>query len=124
MGLIIHRKAYVRKAYVRSDGSKVKATHVPASTFKVKDRGKKGRTPKSHRWATFKAETGWKKEQKSTTRRKNVLASTSKRLRLHDRYVIAGRRMNQLANITTDKPTETKARADANYFFEKAKNTV
>lgn len=121
--ITVHRKAYTRKAYTRKDGTRVKSTHVPASDFKVRDRGKKGRTPKSHRWAEFKAETGWKKIQDSTTRHRKMLSATSKSMNLHDRYVQAGRRLNQLANVTTDKPTEKKARSDANYFFKKAEQT-
>lgn len=121
--LTIHRKAYTRKAYTRKDGTKVKATHVPASVFKASDRGKKGRTPKAQRWAEFNAVTGWKKTQDSATRHRKMLSATSKNMTLHNRYVQAGRRLNQLANVTTDKPTEEKARADANYFFKKAEQT-
>ena len=105
-----------RKGYTRKDGTRVKAT-----TYYTKDKGKKGRTPKSKRWAKFETETGWKKSQKTSTRRSKMLASTDKRLSMHDRYVQAGRKLNQLANVTTDKPTEKKARSDANYFFRKAK---
>jgi hypothetical protein len=121
--LIIHRKAYARKAYTRKDGTRVKATHVPPSVFNIKDRGKKGRTPKSDRWAQFNTVTGWKKTQNAETRHREMLSATDKNMSLHDRYVQAGRRLNQLANVTTDKPTEKKARADANYFFKKASKT-
>lgn len=122
MGKItVKRKAYTRKAYTRKDGVKVKGSKVPATTFQIKDRGKKGRTPKSKRWAVFERQTGWKKNQKPSTRRAKMLAATDKRLSLHDRYVQAGRMLNQLANVTTDKATERAARTDANYFFRKAK---
>ena len=109
--IVVHRKPYVRK-----DGTRVKA-----STFKVKDKGAKGRTPESKRWAKFDTATGWSKTQPSSTRQRKMFSSTNKRLSLHDRYVQAGRRLVQLANVTTDKPTEIKARADAHYFFRKAK---
>ena len=105
-----------RKSYTRKDGTRVKA-----STFKVKDKGDKGRTPKSHQWAEFKTVTGWSKTQPSDTRHRKMLSTTNKKLSLHDRYVQAGRRLVQLANVTTDKPTEIKARADAHYFFRNAK---
>ena len=121
--LTIHKKGYQRKAYTRKDGVKVLGAYVPASTFRIKDRGKKGRTPKSHQWAKFNVVTGWSKDQKTSTRHSKMLSATSKSKPLHDRYVQAGRRLNQLANVTTDKPTEIKARADANYFFKKAKKS-
>ncbi len=124
MGRIrIERKGYWRKAYTRKDGVKVKRSWVPATSFMVKDVGARGRTPKSKRWAKFEKVTGWKKTQKPVTRRRRVLAATDKRRSRHDRYVEAGRMLNQLANVTTDKPTEKKARADANYFFRMAKKT-
>ena len=109
--ITVHRKSYVRK-----DGTRVKA-----STFKVKDKGAKGRTPKSHQWAEFNTVTGWSKTQPSDIRHRKMLSTTNMKLSLHDRYVQAGRRLVQLANVTTDKPTEIKARADAHYFFRKAK---
>lgn len=122
MGRIrVKRKGYWRKAYTRKDGVKVKRSWVPATTFMVKDVGAPGRTPKAKRWAKFETETGWKKTQKPATRRRKVLAATDKRMSLHDRYVSAGRMMNQLSNVTTDRPTERKARADANYFFRRAR---
>jgi hypothetical protein len=121
--IIVHKKAYTRRAYTRKDGTRVQASHVPASTFKVKDRGAPGRTPKSKQWAKFETFTGWQKTQSSTTRRSKMLAATDKRSSLHDRYVEAGRMLNQLANVTTDRPTERKARADANYFFRRGKET-
>jgi len=121
--LLVHRKAYTRKSYTRKDGTRVKETRVPASSFKVKDRGEPGRTPESKKWATFVTETGWEKTQKTATRRKNVFAATDKRQSKHDQYVQAGRMMNQLANVTTDKPTEKKAKVDSHYFFMKASKT-
>lgn len=109
--ITIHRKGYVKK-----DGTRVKP-----STFKIKDMGAKGRTPKSHRWAEFKTVSGWSKTQPIATRYRKMLTATDKRLSIHDRYVQAGRMLNQLSNVTTDKTTKAKARADANYFFKKAK---
>jgi len=41
--LTVKRKGYWRKEYTRKDGVKVKRTWVPAATFKIPDRGKKGR---------------------------------------------------------------------------------
>ena len=121
--LLVHRKAYTRRAYTRKDGVHVKESRVPASTFKVKDMGAPGRTPESRQWAKFETVTGWRKTQAPIERRRRLLGSTNGRSSMHDRYVEAGRMINQLANVTTDGPTELKARADANYFFRLAKKT-
>ncbi len=37
--LTIHKKGYTRKAYTRSDGTRVKASKVAPTTFKIKDIG-------------------------------------------------------------------------------------
>ena len=62
---------------------------------------------------------GWKKNQSSATRRRNALSSRPKNWTLKNRYRSAGQALNALANVTKDKPTATKARADAKYFFNK-----
>jgi hypothetical protein len=111
--IVVHRKAYTRKNGVK----------VSASTFKIKDRGASGRTPKSKRWAEFNTKTGWKKTQRPSTRYAKMLSATDKRTSLHDRYVEAGRMLNQLANVTVDQPTERTARDDADYFFKKARES-
>jgi len=65
--------------------------------------------------------TGWSKNLKASIRRHRLLASTDKRKTMHDRYVEAGRRILALSNVTRDKETSRKAKADAEYFFRKAK---
>ena len=105
--LTIHRKAYTTK----------RGTHVSASTFSVKDRGAKGRTPKSEQWYAPKTHTGWRKEQSATYRRKLVLGA-------HKGVVLAAARsMQALANVTTDKQTKREAQADAKYFYAKLKKS-
>lgn len=44
--LTVRKKAFRRKAFTRKDGVRVKATNIPASTFKIKDRGRPGRGSK------------------------------------------------------------------------------
>jgi len=73
------------------------------------------------KWFKPKKHTGWRKTQSSTTRRRKLLDSTSKRMTLRNRYRQAGRRANALANVSTDPDTKRKARTDANYFFDKLK---
>lgn len=62
---------------------------------------------------------GWKKNQSPDTRRKNAIASRPKNWSLQKRRTSAGRALIALANVTKDKATEQKARADAKYFFRK-----
>jgi hypothetical protein len=71
------------------------------------------------KWFKPKKHTGWKKTQSATTRRRKVMSATDKRKSIHNRYLEAGRKMQALANVTEDKPTKRKAKADANYFFKK-----
>ena len=73
------------------------------------------------KWFKPGKETGWKKSQKPATRRSHLMKYTDKRKSLHNRYVQAGRKAQALANVTKDKATETKAKADAKYFFKKAR---
>ena len=78
----------------------------------------------SSKWFHPKKHTGWDKDQSPTTRRRKLMASTPKSMSMRKRHVQAGRRANALANVTTDKATATKARSDANYFFNLAKKEV
>lgn len=99
----VHRKAYVREG-----------EHIPATTYLRKDTGKAGRTPASHRWFEgFDVDTEWEKEQPATERRREVLKA------MGGDYLKAARHMQELVNISADKATDRKARADAEYFFAK-----
>lgn len=64
---------------------------------------------------------GWKKTKKAITRRREALKSRPRSWTKQHRYRSAGRALLALANVTKDKPTRTKARQDANYFFSKLK---
>lgn len=109
--LRVHRKAYKRKSYVRKDGVRVSRAKVPKTTFKIKDRGKKGRTPKAKRFFEPRVKTGWKKGMPASERRRLVLSA-------HKGDVLASGRSSQaLANVTTDRETKSAARADAQHFF-------
>lgn len=115
--LRVKRKGYVRKAYVRKDGTHVKASRVSGSTFSVKDRGKKGRTPKSQRWYHPTTEMGWEKGQSTATRRRLALKAHG-----GDRLSTA-RALQSLSNVTTDSATKAKSRADAKYFYAQHEKT-
>ena len=65
--------------------------------------------------------TGWKKNQAAVTRRRKLLESTDKRKTMYNRYMEAGRRIQALANITSDDSTKQKASADAKHFFKMAR---
>ena len=73
------------------------------------------------KWFKPKKHTGWKKDQKPSVRHSHLLSTTDKRKSLRKRYLEAGRKALALANVTKDKETRKKARADANYFFNKLK---
>jgi len=73
------------------------------------------------KWFNPKKHSGWKKDQKPSTRRAKLLSATDKRKTMKSRYLSAGRKAQSLANVTEDKDTERKARADAKYFFSKLK---
>lgn len=80
-------------------------------------------TKKKKYWFAPKTHTGWDKDNKAVTRRRKLLDATDKRKTIHDRYVEAARMIQALANVTKDKETAKKARADAVYFFKKAEKT-
>jgi len=73
------------------------------------------------KWFKPKKHSGWRKSQKSATRRAKLLAATDKRKSLDSRYLSAGRKAQALANVTEDKQTAKLAGLDARYFFAKAK---
>jgi hypothetical protein len=65
--------------------------------------------------------TGWHKNQSASTRRAKALSARPKNQKLRTRILGAGKSLNALANVTRDKVTKQKARADAKYFFRKLK---
>ena len=73
------------------------------------------------KWYKPKTHSGWSKDQSPSVRRAHLIASTPKNWSLHKRRLSAGRKIQALANITKDKTTEIKARADAKYFFRMLK---
>ena len=114
--LLIKRKSYTRKSYTRKDGTRVKATQVPSSTFKVKDRGKPGRTPESQRFYHPKVRTGWSKDLSQKVRIAKVVEA-------HKGDILASARgLQALANVTTDRETKLKARTDAKVLFKRYAN--
>ena len=101
--LRVHRKGYTRKGGV----------HVGPTTFLIKDRGKRGRTPEAERWYHPTVETGWRKTDTAETRRR-------KALRAHGGDELAAARgLQSLANVTLDTATKRLARADALYFYRR-----
>ena len=105
--LKVRRKAHDRKAYLRNDGTRVKSAEVGSSSFRIKDRGEPGKTPKKNRWFEPQVETGWQKDQPMIERRVNVLSAHG------GNELAAARAMQALANVTTDKETEKKASGPA-----------
>lgn len=68
--------------------------------------------------------SGWKKTQTADTRRKHALESRPKNWTKATRYRSAGRALQALANVTKEKVTKTKARADAEYFFGRLRKVL
>ena len=84
-------------------------------TYKVKDKGKPGRTPKAMQWYHPKVHTGWEKNLPASVRRARVL-------RAHKGDLLSSyHAMDSLAKVSTDKTTKIKARADAEFFRRKLK---
>jgi hypothetical protein len=82
-------------------------------SYYKKDTGKPGRTPKSKRWSKNieVPETGWDKDMPPKERRDLVLEA------FNGDYLKAGRYMQYLVNLSSDKKVGRKAKADADYFF-------
>lgn len=78
-----------------------------------KDTGKPGRTPEGKMWFEPGRKINWSKEEPQKIRLSRAIASRPKSLSSHDRNLSAFRALNALANVTTDRETETLARKDA-----------
>ena len=113
--LTVKRSGYHRSGYTRKGGVHVKGCRIPGSTFKVRDRGKPGRTPKGQRWYHPKVHTGWHKTDPMMIRRRRVLRAH------HGDILASARAMDSLSKVTTDRITAKEARKDARYFFGKNK---
>lgn len=111
--LTVHRDPYKRKPYRRKSGVKVKGAKVKGSTFKIKDKGNPGRTPKSKQFFHPKVHMLWRKTQSAITRRRLALKAHG------GDYLATARALQALSNVTTDRETKQKAYADARYFFAK-----
>lgn len=68
-------------------------------------------------------DTGWKKTDTEKTRRARLLAATDHRKPLRERYLESARRIQAISNVTKDAETKTKGKADADYYYAKARKT-
>ncbi len=72
---------------------------------------------KAAKWYKPKVHSGWDKNMTTLgRRRKSIIAHKGN-------YLSAARSLGALANVTKDKSTAVKARADAKYFYRKHKET-
>ena len=69
------------------------------------------------RWFQPGSRTGWSKRDSAEKRRRTVLRNR------HGDKLAAGRALLALSNVTKDKETHKKARADADYFFRQYRKT-
>ena len=104
--------SYLRKAYTDQYGHSHPAKRIKykKKRYRIKDKGKKGRTPRRKRWFKSTVETGWKKDQPAKERRRNALKA-------HKSILSAARSMQALANVTTDRETKQLASADAKALY-------
>ena len=111
-------KGYGRKGY-RKDirpGPGVKIGYIKPTKVEGhfrKDTGAPGKTPKSKQWFEPSPETlhGWEKGMSTEKRRRLAGIARSD--------LSSARALNQLANLTADRETKKVARADADYFFRR-----
>ena len=73
------------------------------------------------KWYKPRTRTGWRKRHAPSTRRRSLMKTTDKRKSRHGRNLQAAKRANALANVTKDRETERKARADATHFYKRAR---
>jgi len=69
------------------------------------------------KWYHHGKSLDWSKDDGQIKRRRAALASR------RGNYLKAGRALQSLANVTTDRETARKAQADALYFFKKHQET-
>jgi len=106
--ITVHRKGYYRK----------NGTYVKPTTYRMEDRGKKGRTPKSEKWYAPRTKMNWSKDMAVNTRRNNAL-------RAHGGDALAtARALQALANVTTDRETKREAGWDSAYFLDCIKGDI
>jgi hypothetical protein len=111
--LTVHRDSHKRGPYTRKDKVKVRGAKVKGSTFKIKDRGAPGRTPKSQQFFHPKVHTGWKADMPMAERRRLVWKAHKGDL------LASARSMQALSNVQREinPDVAVKARSDAVYFF-------
>ncbi len=63
----------------------------------------------------------WKKSSPVARRRASALASRPKNWGAKKRYLSTARALQALANVTKDSKTKELAKADAEYFYRKAR---
>lgn len=117
--LTVKRKSYKRKGYTRKGGVHVKSASVPSSTFKIKDRGKQGRTPKSQQFYHPKVKTGWEADMPMEKRRRLALRGHKGNKLATARGLLALSNVQKRINPEVSR----KARSDADYFFSKHNKT-
>lgn len=109
--LIIRRRPHLRRAFVRKDGVRVRATRVKGSVFRIKDRGSLGRGPRVIP-PLRKGTLGVSFSSPASVRRKKEIALAK---RIGERRVIAKLRALQVLNKRINPSVAAKAKADARF---------
>lgn len=107
------RKGYSRAGYTREDGTRVARASVAPSC--VPDKGAAGKTPASRKFAEFGPNylPGWHKDRSIEARHEALRRQTAR-----EGCVRVIRKLTQLRNVTTDAPTEQKAKRDAKWLHD------
>jgi len=108
--LTVHRKGYSRHAFARKSGVHVKASHVGKSTFRIKDRGAKGRGTKLFHLKKGTLGVHFKQGTATRHRREATLAH-----KYGEKKIVGKLRALQVLNKRTNPTMARKAKADAHY---------
>lgn len=112
--LTVHRQAYTRRSYVKSDGAKVKKARIPAADYKVKDRGNPGRGTK----VIPKLKSGsLGKGYFSKTDRVRHTILKNKGSKIGEKRLAGKLRAIQVLNKNINKSVSRKAAADAKWVY-------
>ena len=102
------RMITIKRDVIPGEGVQMKNIRIP-------DKGKIGLTRKEDKWAEFGGDLGgWRKDLQESARHM-ILAKVKKR----DGYASTSHKLTQLANVTTDKETEIKARSDQKWLHNR-----
>lgn len=114
----IRIKGYKRKSFVKDvmPGHGVRMARIEGTFVRGhtrEDKGHPGKTPKSEKWFQPKRELGWSKDEPQKIRIRRAISSRPSNWSYDKRVLSSARALQALANVSTDRETTQKAKADA-----------